>query len=313
MSCGELAVQLGVSGVQAEAIVAELASLRLLRETDDGTFIAIAHSQAVDELLAEQAMLLARALDHLSQGRRRLHTVVENRSVLDPSEASRISSTMLGGAAGRGMFDLSRDAKDTISALHPGGSFGEELLERSLDRAVENLQRGVRMRVVHQSSVLGRPAIVAYLGELSALGCRVRLRDNLPFRMLLLDGTAAICSVPASGAYSLRGQRVMGLLVRIFETTWVDSAPLDTALGRVGRGPVVTAPSDPTQPRGVVLGPAHEAILRLLAEGQTDQSIAHALGITTRTVTRRISEIYQQLGVESRFQAGAAAKELGIV
>jgi DNA-binding CsgD family transcriptional regulator len=105
----------------------------------------------------------------------------------------------------------------------------------------------------------------------------------------------------------------MGLLVRILETTWVDSAPLEAALGRVGRGPVVGVAGGLPVGGGVVVGPAHEAILRLLAEGQTDQSIARALGITTRTVTRRISEIYDLLGVESRFQAGVAAKELGIV
>lgn len=75
----------------------------------------------------------------------------------------------------------------------------------------------------------------------------------------------------------------------------------------------IAAQGTPSQGRGVVLGPAHEAILRLLAEGQTDQSIARTLGITTPTVTRTISEIYELLGVESRCQAGVAAKELGIV
>jgi DNA-binding CsgD family transcriptional regulator len=313
MTSAAMAVELELSCEQLQAIVAELASLRLLRETEDGTLIAIPHSQAVDELLAEQALLLSRALEHLSEGGRRLRTVVENRSMLDPSEASRISSTMLGGAAGRGMFDLSREASDTIAALHPGGAFSDELLERSLARAVENLRRGVRMRVVHQTSALGRPSVVSYLSQLAGLGCRVRLRDNLPFRMLLLDGSVAICSVPASGAYSLRGQRVMALLVRIFETTWVDAVPLETVLSKGRNLPVTPAAIEQSDGRVVTLAATHEAILRLLAEGQTDQSIAHALGITTRTVTRRISEIYDLLGVESRFQAGIAAKERGIV
>ncbi len=383
LSPDQLAATLQLAREQAQAIVAELASLKLVRETEDGTLIAIPHSQAVDELLAEQSLLLAHALEHLSEGRRRLRTVVENRGHLDPSEASRISSTMLGGTARRGMFEVSREAAETISALHPGGAFSDELLQRSLSRAVENLRRGIRMRVVHQSSALGHPSVVAYLSELSALGCRVRLRDNLPFRMLLIDGTLAICSVPASGSYSLQGERVMALLVRIFETTWVDAVPLETALAKTRR---LTAPDAVRTPAGGVdvaggtgsgatgwqvkgwdagdsgagagsgarpgditgghatgadvtgadatrrslragrpaagrpepgqpgpLGPAHEAILRLLAEGQTDQAIAHSLGINPRTVTRRISEIYDALGVESRFQAGIAAKELGIV
>jgi DNA-binding NarL/FixJ family response regulator len=65
--------------------------------------------------------------------------------------------------------------------------------------------------------------------------------------------------------------------------------------------------------RSATLSQAHEGILRLLADGLTDQSIARSMGITTRTVTRRISEIYELLGVEIRFRAGIAARELGIV
>jgi DNA-binding CsgD family transcriptional regulator len=312
LTTGDVAVRLGLSGEQTQTIVAELVSLRLLSETEDGTFIAIPHSQAVHDLLAEEATALARAVDQLSDRRRRLHLVAENRSALDQSEASRISSTTLGRSAERGLFDPSRNASETIEAMHPGGAFSDELLERSLNRAVEDLKRGVRMRVVHQTSALGHPSIVAYLSELAAQGCRVRVRGDLPFRLILSDSTLAICSVPVSGTYSLRGQRVIGLLVRLFGTIWVDSVPLETALSRAGHEAGTAIQNCPAR-AGAGIGPAHEAILRLLAEGQKDQSIARSLGITTRTVTRRIGEIYELLGVESRFQAGIAAKELGIV
>ena len=63
----------------------------------------------------------------------------------------------------------------------------------------------------------------------------VRLRDNLPFRMLLIDEASAVCAVPASGSHLLRGERVMVLLIRVFETTWVDAQPLERVLSRASR------------------------------------------------------------------------------
>lgn len=313
LSLNEITTELEVSRDQVQAVIAELASLKLIRETDDGAVVAIPHSQAIDDLLAEQALLLAHAVEYMNEGQRRLRTLVDNASVLDPTEASRISSTAVSDPGQRGMFELPGEATEAISAMHPGGLFSDELLGRSLKRAEENLTRNVRMRVVHQSSALRHPPMVSYLTELAGMGCRVRLRDNLPFRLLLIDGTSAVCAVPSSGSFLLKGERVMVLLNRIFETTWVDALPLERAMIAKSRLLPITEPTPRGENQPITLSPAHEGILRLLAEGQTDQSIARAMGITTRTVTRRISEIYEVLGVESRFQAGIAAKELGIV
>ena len=314
LTAAEIASGLGLSGDQVLATVAELADLRLVRETSAGGMVAIPHSAAIDDLLGEQALLLAHAVQRISDGRRRLQALVDNRGRLNPLEAGQITSTTMGGLARLGLFELPRPASDTISAMQPGGGFSDDLLERSLARAAEALKGNIRMRVVHQSSVLGHPSVIGYLTELAAMGCRVRLRDTLPFQLFLIDGTSALCAVPASGSYLLKGERVMVLLNRVFETTWVDALPLEQALLRVG--PAAVRPPElvagPTR-RSVRISPTHEAILRLLAEGQTDKSIARSMGITARTVTRRISEIYAMLGVESRFQAGIVAKEFGIV
>ena len=58
------------------------------------------------------------------------------------------------------MFELPAEATEAISAMHPGGAFSDELLERSLGRAKETLSRNVQMRVVHQASVLWHPPMV---------------------------------------------------------------------------------------------------------------------------------------------------------
>jgi DNA-binding CsgD family transcriptional regulator len=312
---GELKAGLDMSTEQTRAVIAELVGLRLVRETEVGRLVAVPPSQAIDDLLNEQAQVLTRAVHRLTEGQRKLRALIDNRSLLDPAEAARITSTVVGDGAS-GMFEPPGDATESISAMHPGGTFDDDLLNRSLARAEQNLARNLRMRVIHQTSALRHPAMVSYLTELAARGGRVRLRDNLPFRMLVVDGTTAVCTVPSSGSYLLKGERVMILLNRIFETTWIDALPLDRALAHAGKPLPATAAAEAPATSGrrpAGLSAVHEGILRLLAEGQTDRSIARAVGITTRTVTRRISEIYEVLGVESRFQAGIAAKELGIV
>ncbi|WP_327251086.1 helix-turn-helix domain-containing protein [Streptomyces sp. NBC_01244] len=45
-------------------------------------------------------------------------------------------------------------------------------------------------------------------------------------------------------------------------------------------------------------------LLELMATGATDAAIARMLGVSERTVLRRITRVQQQLGAQSRFQLG---------
>jgi hypothetical protein len=50
-------------------------------------------------------------------------------------------------------------------------------------------------------------------------------------------------------------------------------------------------------------------VLRLLSRGLTDDSVARSLGITSRTVRRRIAEAMGDLGATSRFTLGMARRD----
>src|SRR5581483_8848219 len=52
-------------------------------------------------------------------------------------------------------------------------------------------------------------------------------------------------------------------------------------------------------------------LLRLLSEGYKDESVAHQLGLSVRTVRRRIANLMGTLNAHSRFQAGVAAMRRG--
>ena len=55
----------------------------------------------------------------------------------------------------------------------------------------------------------------------------------------------------------------------------------------------------------------NELLLRQLAQGAKDEQIARTLGVSLRTVRRRIAAIMAELGVDSRFQAGVEAVRRG--
>jgi LuxR family maltose regulon positive regulatory protein len=67
---------------------------------------------------------------------------------------------------------------------------------------------------------------------------------------------------------------------------------------------------------GVLVEPLSERelqVLRLLAAGLTNQAIADQLYLAVGTVKKYTSNIYGKLGVGSRTQAAARARELGLL
>lgn len=58
-------------------------------------------------------------------------------------------------------------------------------------------------------------------------------------------------------------------------------------------------------------GEQDRELLAMLAAGMKDRATARALGVTERTVTRRITQLMRQLGAQTRFQAALQAAKRG--
>lgn len=56
---------------------------------------------------------------------------------------------------------------------------------------------------------------------------------------------------------------------------------------------------------------AEQYLVELLASGITDEAIARHLGVTARTLRRRIRDLHDRLGSSGRFQAGVRAAQRG--
>ena len=74
-------------------------------------------------------------------------------------------------------------------------------------------------------------------------------------------------------------------------------------------GPVVI-PGDAARPFG--LTSRELEVLRLLADGMSNQEIAGELFISPKTASVHVSNIYAKLGVESRVAAATTAHALGL-
>jgi DNA-binding NarL/FixJ family response regulator len=63
--------------------------------------------------------------------------------------------------------------------------------------------------------------------------------------------------------------------------------------------------------RGAARPDLRRLLLLQLADGAKDEQIARTLGLSLRTVRRRIADLLIELGVDSRFQAGVEAVRRG--
>jgi DNA-binding NarL/FixJ family response regulator len=100
-----------------------------------------------------------------------------------------------------------------------------------------------------------------------------------------------------------------------------DGARLELAAARhvfqqLGALPDVVEANDPgrTRPAGACssLSPREVDVLRLIAAGEPNRSIAARLALSEKTVHRHVSNIFTKLGVGSRTAAAAYAFEHGM-
>lgn len=197
---------------------------------------------------------------------------------------------------------VSVTAQQEILSMHPGTPLPRTVLEGSMDRNRAALERGVIMRALHLEAMNKVPRARAHLEALEDSGCHVRLTPALPFRLILVDGVLAYVSAPAAGeqmsALEIRGQEICWLLRQVFEHCWLN-----------GRA----VPRGESAVQEVDLSDRERAVLRMLAAGYTDESVARALGISTRTLRRMTTVILEKIGARSRFEAGVRAATLALI
>jgi DNA-binding CsgD family transcriptional regulator len=188
-------------------------------------------------------------------------------------------------------------AESSIEALVPSGPQPEEAIEAAQKSDLQALSRGVVMRSIYLTSAANNPATRRHLRWLTDQGALVRIIPVLPLRMVLVDRRQAILPIDPShtsrGVFVLTGDGVMTALGVFFDKFWEDAQA-------VGERHADAAEEINAQER---------ELLRLLAEGYTDQIAARQLGVSLRTVRRMVASLMTRLGAKSRFEAGIRLAE----
>jgi hypothetical protein len=160
----------------------------------------------------------------------------------------------------------------------------------------ELMASGRRSRAIYPARVLEEaPGTVRARAE---AGEQVRVVAEVPTRISIM-GTSAALIPDRWGANSgrrlvVREHSLVGALRSLFENVW------ERGMAVPGLDAGIEDP-----------GGQRRLLLHQLARGAKDEQIARTLGVSLRTVRRRIAEVMEELGADSRFQAGAEAVRRG--
>ncbi|MFD4524499.1 LuxR C-terminal-related transcriptional regulator [Streptomyces sp. NPDC058470] len=180
---------------------------------------------------------------------------------------------------------------------------------------VVSVERSERLVMVPASS--GRPVLgtlpvppdvrTRWLGSapsghdvrLIAAGAEHRILPILPAKMVIIDRVIVMTPIdpedPLKGVWQITAKPLVRALVEIYRRLWGQAA-------------------EPVRwPAG--LSARERAVVTLLAEGCTDQTVAEQLGLSRRTITYTVADLMERYGARSRFHlalllAGADAGDL---
>ncbi len=280
----------------------ELARLSLVRRSWEKSeeLVLVRPEFALQSLLVQQEADLLERQQQLATARSAITQLIS-----EFEESHRIRATMdieqLHGidAIRLRIEEFVHECRHSFWTFADGGAQTQDNLEASLPLDRMLLDRGVELRDIYLDSVMNDPKTVRYISQLTELGAQIRTAPTLPTRMILFDRTTALIPTDpddsSASALVLRGSGVVTALMALYEYVWEGANPLGASAPRGRHG----------------LSTQEQAVVNLLAEGNTDETIARKLGVSVRTARRITADLSRRLGARSRFQAGVLATALG--
>ncbi|HLN76080.1 MAG TPA: helix-turn-helix domain-containing protein [Nocardioidaceae bacterium] len=166
-----------------------------------------------------------------------------------------------------------------------------------LDALVRELiESGYESRAIYPATVLEEAP--DKLRARAEAGERVRIVASVPTRMGIFGDSSVFMSdrwgLDTGRRLVVREHSLVGALRTLFDTVWEHAMAVP---GLEGEG------DDPAGGRRL--------LLQQLTSGAKDEQIARVLGVSLRTVRRRVADLMDELGAASRFQAGVEAVRRG--
>lgn len=162
-----------------------------------------------------------------------------------------------------------------------------------------SLAQGVRWRAVYAPESVELDGAWREIEELAARGEQGRVLPGLPHKLAIADRSIALMPLDLSlvntKSVLIRESTLLDALISLFESYWQRAVPIGAST------------PDPT----AAVNAEDGMLVHLLASGLTDTAIARQLGLSTRTVRRRLRALFEELPASNRFQAGVQAARRG--
>ncbi|WP_432246923.1 LuxR C-terminal-related transcriptional regulator [Streptomyces sanyensis] len=299
-----LCTKLDLTEHQARDALDKLADLALINASWDtvGSARPVSPHLGFQALWAKRQAEIAGQQKALDEARARMASLIDD------------YMTEYAGARGSGMERLTdlvsvRDCLERLAsetqreslAFAPGGPQTEANRTASRPLVQDLLTRSVSVKTIYLESIRNDVGSVEHSTWLAAQGAAIRTVAHLPFRMQIVDRRAALIPLrledSAQGALLVEEPAVVSVLCALFDMVWSTAVPLGTAAAPTGDG----------------LSPQEQELLRLLAQGLTDEGVARKLGVSIRTERRMVTKVSELLGAQSRFQLGQRAAEMRLL
>lgn len=255
--------------------------------------------------------ILLRSQEELERARREVARLTEDyRTGVCRRDVAHLVEIITGQATIRQHLEnLQRGAREEIVWLCKAGHVALPSSENTEELTA--LARGVRYRVIYERALLEEPGMIANV----ALGIRhgelARTIASLPIRLAIADRSLAVCPLVtvADGrgeptAALIRDSTLLAGLLALFESSWSRASPLRLSDATTDGSLHEVAVERP-------LADDERYLLSLLVAGVADKAIASQLGLSQRTVQRRIYELMRRANVETRTQLAWQAARLG--
>jgi sugar-specific transcriptional regulator TrmB len=164
------------------------------------------------------------------------------------------------------------------------------------------LARGVRWRTIYAPESMQHEQSYARAMQLRDHGEQARLLPGLPTKLMIVDRRVALMPLLIGSGLQqsaiIHRSTLLDSMITLFEVFWNRALPLDGQ-------PATEPPSE--------LSDSDRKLLGLLVTGAKDEAIARALGVSLRTLHRRMQQLLTLLDADTRFQAGMQAARRGWV
>ncbi|WP_436535514.1 LuxR C-terminal-related transcriptional regulator [Actinoplanes sp. HUAS TT8] len=160
---------------------------------------------------------------------------------------------------------------------------------------------GVQMRSVYETDGFTDAVSLLTARRGTGQGGKLRLTSQIPVKLVIFDRAAALLPIrgdrPSSGSLVVHSPALVTALVALFESVWERAEPVS-----------LTRRHDlPTSGRDL----RTREILRMMAVGMKDETIARILNVSRRTVQQHVSDAGAVLGARTRFQIAVLAAKQG--